>query len=424
MATETDLFERASIVAFYDAIEKGFGLKPEENIELFEDLKEEFPNMDRVWYEGILRQAESLNDYLGHSEGSTDKSWSYAHYGGKTKTIPNSSTTDIIDYIWESFPKAQQNIFAGKKDSWNTADVYMVKKSDESKIRKTIDTLIEDFGTSDYQPDILVGTINAYMAQLLQDNKLLGISLKKPTKNAAVNVTPTNLKLGPDGLEVMGGSVLTPLNTNFDIVRGRRGKEIDFDGNSLRFNVEFEAGAYKKKYVWESKVSSPAAEASEPRDLTLSNKGKYITATARNGAIPAPKMEGLVKKYTGDALNKNIPMNRKFNNTEVKYWQTFLKSIKGTSKVPINLGKFTIDGKKYSSDEFIKEMLELDTGKASGKGFPTKIRSKLRHLRYIKMYLDASKTGKLAELIAHAYFLSSKMNIKQGDLAGPFIKVQ
>ena len=141
MATETDLFERASIVAFYDAIEKGFGLKPEENIELFEDLREEFPNIDKVWYEGILRQAEALNDYLNHSEGSTDKSWSYAHYGGKTKTIPNSSTTDIIDYIWDSLPKAQQSIFAGKKDSWNTADVYMVKKGKSAEIYKRIETM-------------------------------------------------------------------------------------------------------------------------------------------------------------------------------------------------------------------------------------------------------------------------------------------
>lgn len=424
MATETDLFERASIVAFYDSIERGFTLMPEENLELFDDLKEEFPNMDTGWYEGILRQAEALNNYLGHSEGSIDNSWSYAHYGGKTKTIPNSSTTDIIDYIWNSLPLAQKNIFAGKKDSWNTTDVYMVKKSEENKIRNTINTLIGEFGTPVYQPDILVGTINAYMAKLLLHKKMLGISLKKPTKNAAVNVTPTNLKLGPDGLEVVSGSVVTPLNTNFDIVRGRKGKEIDFNGNSLRFSVEFEAGAYKKKYVWESKVSSPSAEASEPRDLTVNNKGKYITATARNGAIPAPMMEGLVKKYTGDSLNKNIPIGRKFNTTEVKYCQTFLRSIKGTGKVPIYLGNFTIDGKKYSSDDFIVDMLALDSGKTSGKGFPTKIRSKLRHLRYIKMYLEASKKGKLAELISHAYFLSSKMNINQGDLAGPFVKIQ
>ena len=77
-----------------------------------------------------------------------------------------------------------------------------------------------------------------------------------------------------------------------------------------------------------------------------------------------------------------------------------------------------------SSDEFMKQMFELDSGKVSGKSFETKVRSKLRHLRYIRMFLNASKVGKLGDLIAHAYFLSSKMNIKQGDLAGPFIKIQ
>ena len=69
-------------------------------------------------------------------------------------------------------------------------------------------------------------------------------------------------------------------------------------------------------------------------------------------------------------------------------------------------------------------MLLLDTGVPSGKNFATKIRAKLRHLRYIMMFLKANQQGKLGELIAHAYFLSSKMNITQADLAGPFIKVQ
>jgi hypothetical protein len=40
------------------------------------------------------------------------------------------------------------------------------------------------------------------------------------------------------------------------------------------------------------------------------------------------------------------------------------------------------------------------------------------------MFYEADKKSKLGELISHAYFLSSKMNINQGDLAGPFIKVQ
>ena len=75
-------------------------------------------------------------------------------------------------------------------------------------------------------------------------------------------------------------------------------------------------------------------------------------------------------------------------------------------------------------DEFIKLMLTMDTGNPSGKNFATKIRAKLRHLRYIRMFQKASEQGKLGELVSHAYFLSSKMNISQADLAGPFIKVQ
>ena len=66
----------------------------------------------------------------------------------------------------------------------------------------------------------------------------------------------------------------------------------------------------------------------------------------------------------------------------------------------------------------------MDKGKPGNKNMDQKIRAKLRHLRYIKMFIDAKRKGKMAELIAHAYFLSSKMNISQKDMAGPFIKVQ
>ena len=298
MATETAAFERASIVAFYDAIQKGSKLKPKQDPHLYKDLAVEFPNINQLWYEGILRQAKALIDYLHHSEGSKDNSWSYAHFEGKTQTIPSTSTTELLDYIWNSLPAAQKKIFAGKKDSWNTADVYMVKKAQENKIKGVIDTLVKEFGKDNVQPAVLVGTINTYMAKLLEDKHFLGISLKQPTRNAPVKVTPTNLKLGPDGLEVIGGEVVTPLDTKMDV--STRNNKQDFAGNSLRFNAKFEAGAYAKQYVWESKVSSSSNEATEPRDMALSNKGKYIVAAARNGAIPAPKMAAVEENYTGE----------------------------------------------------------------------------------------------------------------------------
>jgi len=79
---------------------------------------------------------------------------------------------------------------------------------------------------------------------------------------------------------------------------------------------------------------------------------------------------------------------------------------------------------KQFTDEFIQAISLIDGGKPGNKNIDQKIRAKLRHLRYIKMFYEADKKGLLGELISHAYFLSSKMNIKQGDLSGPFIKVQ
>ncbi len=425
MATETDLFEKATIVTIYNAIEKGTSMEVEKDINLHKILKEEFPSMDKDWYESLLAQGRSFINYIGHNEGSTDNSYLFAHYGGKTKTIPSSSTTDILDYIWDNMGKNQQKIFSGKKDSWNTADIYIAKRSEVANIKKTYNELKKTFSDG-IDPGVLVGTVNAYMSQLLKDKHLIGISLKKSTKNVGVKVTPTNLRLGPDGLEVMGGNVVTPLNTRYQILSGRNGKDLDFQGNSLRFELEFEAGAYKKRYVWETKVGSKSADVTEPRDRAVNNLGKYVTAAARNGSIPGPKMADLVKEYTGEDLNHNVPLTGKATPAQVKYWQQYLNKVIGmsNSKTPIDIVGPEIDKKKVSADDFVKGMLEKDGGRPSGKNFDTKVRSKLRHLRYIYMFLKAHKDNKLPELISHSYFLSSKMNIKQGDLAGPFVKIQ
>ena len=56
--------------------------------------------------------------------------------------------------------------------------------------------------------------------------------------------------------------------------------------------------------------------------------------------------------------------------------------------------------------------------------YPVALRSKLRSLRYIKMFQKAKKDGVLDNLIAEIYFASSKINISDKDLSGPFIKIQ
>ena len=425
MATETDLFEAASIVTFYYAIEKGSDLTPNQDLDLYNDLKTEFPNMDSEWYTGLLKQAKALLKYLGHSEGNKDSSWKYARYGGKTKTIPNNKSTDIYDYIWNSFNRDQQKIFTSKKDSWNTTDVYMIKSSDETKVKQMVDILKKEFSDAAIAPEIFVGTINAYLSKLLKSKTLLGISLKKPTKaEPESHVYETNLDVGPDGIEVHEGNIIGDMFTYMEITK--RGGESDFAGNSLTFEAQFKAGKYIKRYFWESKVSSAAAHATEPRDRVPNNRGKYVNATARNGAIPAPKMADLVKKYTGEDINYNIPLSGKFTDQHLKYWQNYFSSIITDRTISKDFGKISYMGKSCSPEEFIQKAFMLDdlSPNPTGKNFAVKLRSKLRILRYIKMFIEAKKKGKLAELVTHAYFLSSKMNISQSDLSGPFIKVQ
>jgi hypothetical protein len=425
MAAETDLFEAASIVVFYHAVEKGADLTPNQDLDLYNDLKTEFPNMDSEWYLGLLKQAKALIKYLGHSEGNTDTSWKYARYGGKTKTIPAGKSTDIYDYIWSIFNKDQQKIFTGKKDSWNTTDVYMVKASDESKIKQMVDHLKDEFSDGTTSPEVFVGTVNAYLSQLLKKKSLLGISLKKPTKaEPESHVYETNLDVGPDGIEVHEGDIIGEMFTYMEITK--RGGENDFAGNSLTFEAQFKAGKYIKRYFWESKVSSVSAHATEPRDRVPNNKGKYVNATARNGAIPAPKMEELVKKYTGETINYNIPLNGKFTEQQMKYWQEYFADIVQDRTIKKSFGNISYMGKPATPEEFIQKAILLDdqSPNPSGKNFAVKLRSKLRILRYIKMFIEAKRQGKISELITHAYFLSSKMNISQADLSGPFIKVQ
>ena len=299
------------------------------------------------------------------------------------------------------------------------------KGIDELKIKKVVDSLQKEFSDGTTAPEVYVGTVNAYLSKLLKDKKLIGISLKKPTKaEPESHVYETNLDVGPDGIEVHEGDIIGKMFTYMEITK--RGGETDFAGNSLTFEAQFKAGKYIKRYYWESKVSSVSAHATEPRDRVPNNKGKYVNATARNGAIPAPKMADLVKKYTKEEINYNIPLNGKFTEAQLKYWKKYFKDIVSDKTIAKDFGDISFMGRKVSPEEFITLAFDLDgtSPNPSGKNFAVKLRSKLRILRYIKMVIEAKKQGKLAELITHAYFLSSKMNISQADLSGPFIKVQ
>ena len=480
----TDKFEKATLMSFYYVIKEGAPYAPldeatynkikakpktykvpqvaaktktkpaftaEEALsqKMAKSMLSEYPAMDYdKWYLGILRGAAALNEHLGYSEGHKDTCWLYGHFGSgaglsRVSELPSAESTDILDFVWNSFTTEMKDVFDRKKDSWNTADVYMVKKASVGEIRKGIkkalcighrhDSELEKIGWC-----LGIAEVNTYMSELIKGQKLLPLSLKQATPNADIKITPNNLKSDPDGVEGLTGAIDGALSDKLKIVNldGER----RFKGNSLRFTCEFEQGNVGFKYIYESKVSSNEAHATEPRDKVWDRqKSKYVQAFARNGAIPAPKMADLVEKFTNKNINDDIPMNRKLNKREQEYWIGRIEFLsKGFNGIRVDIGTPEIDGQSKTIKEFITEAAIIDGARPHARkaktqyedaqlaNFDCLFRSKLRSFRYIDMIYEASNENpsQLGELLASIYFYSAKINFKKDQLSGPFIKVQ
>ena len=423
---QKDKQEKASICTFYYAIAKGASLEPDADKDLKASLRKIYPLMDPTWYGAFLKQARALIKYLGHREGSKDSSWAYAWYDGPTEEIPRSDQTDLINHVWDSFTSTQQRLFGSQKDSWNTVDVYMVKKNQITKMKQMIKTMEDEFQVDDLSPEIYIGVINTFMSNALASKLLIPISLKKVTPAAAsASLKETNLDVGTDKLTVKEGFIESPLKTKFEIFT--KSKKLNFNTNSMTFNVNFTAGKYTTPYYWETRMSGNNQK-TELKDRVVGKRGGLTNAQAQAGSIPVPMMKQLVNEFGRYGLDHNISAN--LNNKT--FWKGLLKELIRDKTIPKDFGEMSIFGTSVTPDEFIDRAFELDAMKAtdvqslygvSKDKFSAKLRQKLRQLLIMDAFVQAKKHGKLADFIGQSYYRAAKMNLSQADLSGPFVKI-
>ena len=429
MAQQKDKQEKASIATFYYAIELGSNLDPDADMELKNALLKIYPGMDAKWYAAFLKQAKALIKYLGHTEGSKDGSWLYAWYDGKPEEIPSSSTTTIINTVWQNFTPQQQRIFGSQKDSWNTVDVYMVKKSQEANLKRSIQTLEKEFNVPGLSPEIYIGTVNSFMSQALKKKVLIPISLKKVTPGASeASLKETNIEVGPDQLTVKEANIETTLKTNFEIFKD--GGSLNFNTNSLTTNLNFTSGKYYTPYYWETRMSGNNQK-TELKDRVSNPKGNLIKAEAQAGSIPVPMMKKLIKDFGRYGLDDHL--GTKFNDADKVYWKKIFNYLTSDTTIKKDFGKMTIlGGKKLTPNEFIDRAFEIDSYsvedvktlyKINKSDFSAKLRQKLRQLIIIDTFIHTKKNNTLADFVGQAYYRAAKMNLSQADLSGPFIKI-
>ena len=470
MAADVAGFERATLTAFYYTITRGVTFEPIEE-STYKVLKEkpkasglnlynqqgtsnrvlaqamliEYPSMDYTkWYLGILRGAKELSDWLGHTEGNSDDSWYYGRFGDKNQfdvvgEIPNSFQNGILDKIWNNFSPQQQAMVGDKKDTWNPSDVYMVQKNAVKGIMDNVHHITCTGDHKDKQEACLgIAAVNAYLSNKLEQEELIGISLKQATPNAKVKITPNNLNGDPNVLDGLKGGIEGDIKTKMKIKNLAAGKH-RWDTNSFTFNARFSSTINSNfAFIYESKVGSIQNHASETRSRTTNEVTKNeINHEARNGSVPIHRLNRLVKEYTKSGLMDDIPTNRKFKPEEKKYWIDKFVNLKPHAKMKdtkFHFGKsdpedITIDNRKVSREEFMEVAIDLYEGKPKKGNYDMELISKLRSLRYFEMLNAAAESRDhhgqdLQYLVAKLYFMSSKINFKQGELAAPFIKIQ
>ena len=398
------------------------------------------------------------------SMGAPTSGYSYGIFEKDTSLLTaqgvNIKTTNVYDDIWDMFEERHRKLFSGssvgQKDSWNPADVYLLKGSDATIIRDV--KKIKDM-TKDDPPGIFVTLVNDYLTKLYQDKKLIGVSLKA--------AKPPNVPVAKEFNVVLDDDFESPKFGEAKIVKGGNGYvhqymevsekngSLDFRGNSITFEAEISMdGGKPLKYFWESK--SPGRESphtTEMKDMVKAKKGNALTkANARGGSITKDiQFKPLIKEFTKKDFNHNVPVGEtKWDKTDppaavvraVKYWSGIYLTLKKNPLVTLNdvviknkAGKeVVINGTRKGTMEYFYDLFWIDGhsskdvkaayGLPKSNKYYENFRGKLRGFNIMRAVVKAEKEGRLGEFLVKAYYKAAKIKFNVDDLQGPYVKIQ
>ena len=451
--------EQCSVVAIYYYMTLDMS-KQENKDALIAEFKRIYPDIakakDGIKWENTFMEQGEVFAKSGYTQG---KDYKFGWWDAPTKALSSAKfssavdgkTTSVMTEIWEEFDEDSRKLFGNKKDSWNTADMYLVKNGSGTEILKWVKSLKKEFMEECcVDRGVFVGTVNTYLTSLIKRKLLIPISLKKKTDDKDISIKETNMhEWGESGkIEVVKASFQSGKKpwAYFNVIK-KSGGEISFGGypsggtNSLQYFADFKVGDYDTGYLIENRLSGEKTKA-EVKDIVLNNKGKQVRAAAQTGSVPQPEFEELVKDFTGESWDFNVPgLNEPMSAAQISYWNDYLKDVESKkSTIGLNLNGFRVLGTEYPLTatngklSWIEKVSEIDSDflrdpNASKKKydngtvgkFHAQFRLKLKQLRFIRAMQKAN--GKLPELLVHLYYLAAKQNISESDLHGPFLKI-
>jgi hypothetical protein len=334
------------------------------------ELKKVYSNADDNWVETFESQAKAMKGYL------------------KSKGYNWSRDDGIMPFV--------ENIALKKcgvrtKDSWNPADIYCVKASKESKIKKDLTKI----GDMEIEPRARLDRLNEYMRDCFIRQELIGISLKKLKRGkASLEESNVTQKGTLDDISIMPNSVKLDLDLdrNGEFVTGEMSMQLKIKGSQVGVQIRAFSGGVRESTQMDMTGSGAAAKLGKVSSTEALNPFLQPLGLNRRMGTDLPK----VGQWTEDDVQKYI---KEYNQ---------IKSIK--------IGGQNIYWGKQKWEHVLREAIEIEQ---NVNRTASQLSAKLQCFQWVKIFSEVQKKGKLDEFLTIMYYGAKK----EFASAGPFLKI-
>ena len=332
-----------------------------------------YENYDDDWHATFKLQAEKLKSWLG-----TNKGYEYSRDDG------------IMPFVERV---AQQKCGVSTKDSWNPADIYIVRKTKRREIEAEITKIGDMPGTAPQRLDML----NEYMRKQFKTRDLVGISLKKLGRTATVEETNINRQQTLKEIKIIPNSMKLDLDlaANGEFVTGEFKFQIEAEGNVVNVQVRAFSGGIREKTQMDMTAAGAAAKL-----------GKVSVIEAINPFLNSMSPQQKLRSGT------DLPKVGAFTDADIKKYvdeQNALKRVTIGGSGPIDFGRNDF---KTTLMEAIQ--LEQDNNRTA-----SQLSAKLQCFEWIRILKAAEQQNKLKDFLSVLYYGAKK----QYATAGPFLKI-
>ena len=338
------------------------------------EIQKIYPGYDEDWHNTFTLQATTLKKYLTGAPGGV-RGYEYSRDKG------------IMPFI-EGI--ALNKCGVRTKDSWNPADIYIVRKNKVG----TVKTEIKAIGDSLLEKSQKLTALNDYMRARFKTKVLVGISLKKLGRTVKTEETNVKKISAMEEIEIINGSVKLDLDLNNkgEFVTGEMSLQLNVKDHIVNVQIRAFSGGERE---------------STQMDMTGSGEAAKLGKVSSREAI-----DPYIKKFVlSRRMATELPGVGRFSEGDIiTYVKEFLiiKNMK--------IGGSDIYFGKNDWEKTLREavLLEKENNRTA-----SQLSSKLQCFRWVKIFNTIEQRGNLKDFLSVLYFGAKK----QYDTAGPFLKI-